>query len=131
MAVFENNEFYSMQELVRICIQEDKIDKKLQICFNLCQMLTGMTLDEPMVKVVKKMQGFTQRLLTDPEFRRAVHRRNALMEREPITYFGETIAKDDMYDFDEELEKDITSIDFEITTYLGNVLGWIQQQTGF
>jgi hypothetical protein len=131
MAVFENNEFYSMQELVRICIQEDKIDKKLQICFNLCQMLTGMTLDEPMIKVVKKMQGFTQKLLTDADFRRAIHRRNALMEREPITYFGDQVAKDDMYDFDEDLEKDVTSIDFEVTTFLGNVLGWIQQQTGF
>jgi len=120
-----------MQELVRICIQQDKIDKKLQICFNLCQMLTGMTLDESMTKVVKKMQSFTQRLLTDADFRRAIHRRNALMEREPIIYFGETVAKDDMYDFDEQLEKDVTSIDFEMTTFLGNVLGWIQQQTGF
>ena len=131
MPTYEDNEFYAMQELVRVCIQQDRVDKRLQICFNLCQMLTQMQLDDTMTKTVRETSKFCQKLLTNAEFRRAILRRNALMEREPITYFGDETAKDDMYDFDEQLEKDLTEIDFKITTFLGNVLTYIQQQTGF
>jgi hypothetical protein len=72
------------------------------------------------------MRNFIQDLLTNPQFRRAVNKRTALMEREPITYFGDMLEKGDMYDFDNELEEDLTIIDFKITTFIGNVLRFIQ-----
>jgi len=118
-----------MQELVKMCHTQAKPDIKLQICYNLCQMLDNQQMDEDMTKEVKEMGKFTQDLLTNPEFRRAVHKRTALMEREPITYFGEETLKNDQYDYDEDLEKDLTTIEFRITTFLGNVLRWLQEQS--
>jgi len=123
-----DNEFYAMQELVKTCQLSNQTDKRLEMTHNLCQMLDTQTLDENMTKMVKSMEQYTQGLLTDPEFRRNVHKRHALMEREPITYFGDSMLKDDPYDFDETFEKKITEIEFKITIFLGNVLAFIQDQ---
>jgi len=128
MGYFQDNEFYQMTELVKTCQLSNQVDKRLEMVHNLCQMLSTQTLEEDMEKEVKNMERYTQVLLTDPKFRRNVHKRQALMEREPITYFGEETLKDDPYDFDEKFEKEITNIEFKITTFLGNVLAFIQNQ---
>lgn len=128
MAYFQDNEFYQMTELVKTCQLSNQTDKRLEICHNLCQMLNTITLDEDMTKLIKNMEKFTQEKLTDAKFRKKVHKRHALMEREPITYFGEETMKSDPYDFDEDFEKEITAIEFRITTFLGNVLAFIQEQ---
>ena len=128
MAFFQDNEFYQMTELVKSCQVLLRTDKRLEICHNLCQMLHTQQLDTNMESQVKKMERFTQDLLTSPEFRKAVHKRQALMEREPITYFGDEFPKQDAFDFDEKFEREITNIEFKITIFLGNVLAYIQEQ---
>jgi hypothetical protein len=129
MAYFQDNEFYQMTELVKSCQSSNQVDKRLEIAHNLCQMLSTQTLDEDMDKEVKNMEKYTRTLLTDSKFRKNVHKRQALMEREPITYFGEDLQKDDAYDFDAEFEEHITEIEFKITTFLGNVLAFVQEQS--
>ena len=128
MAYFQDNEFYQMGELIKTCQLSNQTDKRLEIIHNICQMLGTQTLDEGMTKMIKSMEKYSQDLLTDPNFRKAVHKRYALMEREPITYFGDELLKGDSYDFDEQFEKKITEIEFRITTFLGNVLAFIQEQ---
>ena len=128
MAYFQDNEFYAMQELVKTCQLSSQIDKRLEMCHNLCQMLNTQTLDENMTRLIKNMEKFTQELLTDPQFRKSVHKRYALIEREPITYFGDETLKGDGYDFDEAFERSITEIEFKITIFLGNILAFIQDQ---
>lgn len=128
MGLFEGD-FGTVQELVRYCHTLDRPDKRLQICMNICQMLEASELDEDMKAVVKKMRKFAQDLLTNPKFRKAVYKRDALMSIEPITYFGDEVPKGDQYDYDQELEEDITVIDFKIVTFLGNVLHYIQNQS--
>lgn len=130
MAGYDSNEFYYMQELVRMCITFKEIDKRLQICFNLCQMMADMTLDEGATKFVKDMQAYSQKKLMDADFRKRIFRRQALMEREPIAYFEDAAPKDDVYDFDADLEKEVTEVDFKVTTFIGNVSSWIQGQSG-
>jgi len=130
MGNYDSNEFYYMQELVRMCITFKEIDKRLQICFNLCQMMVDMTLDEKATKFVKDMQAYSQKKLMDADFRKKIFRRAALMEREPIAYFEDGNPKDDIYDFDAELEEEVTEVDFKVTTFVGNVSSWIQGQSG-
>jgi hypothetical protein len=119
-----------MGELIKTCQMSNQTDKRLEICFNICQMLQTQGLDETLTKEVNKMGKFVQDLLTDPEFRRQIHKRHALMEREPVTYFGDPVLKDDMYDYDDKFEKQVTNIEFRITTFLGNVLAFIQENQG-
>jgi hypothetical protein len=130
MGIYQDNEYYAMQELVKTCQLSSQTDKRLEMCYNLCQMLSTQAADPKMEKEVKQMGKFTQELLTSHKFRRLIHKRHALMEREPITYFGDEILKDDMYDYDEEFEKQVTNIEFKITTFLGNVLAFIQENQG-
>lgn len=125
-----DNEFYVLTELVKTCQINNMVDKRLEMTHNLCQMLSTQQLDEAMTKMVKSMERYTQDLLMNPNFRRSVHKRHALMEREPIVYFGDNVLKDDAYDYDEELEKKITEVEFKITTFLGNVLAYIQKEQG-
>jgi len=128
VAYFADNEYYLMSELIKNCQSSNRTDQRLELVHNICQMLASQTLDEEMTKLIKNMEKFTQEKLTDAKFRKKVHKRHALMEREPITYFGEETMKSDPYDFDEEFEKEITAIEFRITTFLGNVLAFIQEQ---
>jgi len=130
MGIYQDNEYWQMGELIKTCQMSNQTDKRLEICFNLCQMLQTQQLEPAMEKEVNKMGTFIQKLLTDPDFRRQIHKRHALMEREPVTYFGDNILKDDMYDYDDEFEKKVTSIEFQITTFLGNVLAFIQENQG-
>lgn len=128
MAYFQDNEFYQMTELVKTCQMSNQVDKRLELCHNLCQMLSTQKLTEDMEKEVRNMERYSQGFLTDPKFRKSIHKRQALMEREPITYFGDDTLKSDGYDYDEQLENQITTIEFKITTFLGNVLGFIQEE---
>jgi hypothetical protein len=129
MAYFGDNEFYSLLEQVKLCQTQQRPDIKLEICLVICQMLGTQALNEDLTNETKKMEKFVRDLLTSAEFRRKVHKRQALIEREPITYFGQDTLKDDEYDFDEQLEKDITAIEFKVTTFLGNVMAFIQEQS--
>lgn len=128
MTYFGENEFFMMLDQIKMCQTQQRVDTKLEIISVVCQMLQTQPLDEDMVNEIKKMDKFARDLLTDPEFRKKVHKRHALIEREPITYFGAITLKDDEYDFDEKLENEITSIEFRITTFLGNALAYIQEQ---
>lgn len=130
MGIYQDNEYYQMGELIKTCQMSNQTDKRLEICFNICQMLQTQGLDETLTKEVNKMGKFVQDLLTDPDFRRQIHKRHALMEREPVTYFGDPVLKDDMYDYDDKFEKQVTNIEFRITTFLGNVLAFIQENQG-
>jgi hypothetical protein len=128
MTYLGENEFYMMLEQVKVCQTQQRPDIKLEVVAVLCQMLQTQPLDDDMAEEIKKMEKFTKGLLTNPEFRRKVNKRQALIEREPIVYFGQETLKDDEYDFDEELEKDLTDIQFKITTFLGNIMAYIQEQ---
>jgi hypothetical protein len=128
MSYFGDNEFSMMLDQVKLCQTQQRPDIKLEIVIVICQMLQTQPLEDDMVAEIKKMEKFARDLLTSPEFRRKVHKRMALIEREPIIYFGDEALKDDPYDFDETLENDITAIDFKITTFLGNVMSYIQEQ---
>ena len=123
-------ELRTVAELVKLCITLDRIDKKLQISYNICQIFENMDTNEEMKKETKEMSKFSQNLLMNAEFRKAVFKRTALMDREPVTYFGDEILKGDQYDYDENLEKDLTVIDFRITTFLGNIMRFVQSATG-
>jgi hypothetical protein len=128
MAFYGDDEFYTMKELIKAVQSSNQTDKRLEMVHNICQMLTTQTLSEDMEKEVKNMEKFSQGLLTDPKFRKGIHKRQALMEREPITYFGDSVMKDDPYDYDDKFEEQVTIIEFKITTFLGNVLAFIQEQ---
>jgi hypothetical protein len=125
MAYFEG-EYSTVQELIRYCHTLDRPDKKLQICMNICQMLEAVEMNEDLRKEIDKMRKFAQDLLTNTKFRKAIYKRDALMNIEPVTYFGDDVPKGDMYDYDMELEEDVTVIDFKIVTFLGNVLKFMQ-----
>lgn len=128
MSYFGENEYYMMLDQVKLCQTQQRPDIKLEIVAVICQMLQTQPLEDEMSADIKKMEKFARELLTNPDFRRKVHKRQALIEREPIIYFGQETLKDDEYDFDEALEKDITAIDFRVTTFLGNVMAYIQEQ---
>ena len=128
MSYFGENEYYMMLDQVKLCQTQQRPDIKLEIVIVICQMLQTQPLEDEMSVDVKKMEKFARDLLTNPDFRRKVHKREALIEREPIVYFGSDTLKDDEFDFDETLEKDITAIDFKVTTFLGNVMAYIQEQ---
>lgn len=130
MAYFGDNEFYQLTEQVKLCENQTRPEIKLEICMVICQMLSTQALDESMSAEIKKMQTFTTKLLTDPAFRRKCSKRQALVEREPITYFGQDTLKGDEFDFDEEFEQKITDIQFKVTTFLGNVMAFIQGEQG-
>ena len=127
MAFYDNNEYYQLGEQVKMAITQTRPDMKLQITSIICQMLDSQELDDKMRKAVDEMAKYCQKYLQNPAFRKAVHKRHALMQKEPIIYFGDD-PKGDYYDFDEGLEKELTAIEFKITTFLGNVMAWIQEQ---
>lgn len=129
MAYFGDNEFYQLTEQVKLCQTQIRPDTQLEIVMVICKMLSTQSLDEDMDKEVRQMEQFVQKLLTNPQFRRDVNKRQALIEREPITYFGDELLKGDQYDFDEKLEKELTAIEFRVTTFLGNVMAFIQEQS--
>jgi hypothetical protein len=129
MTYFGENEFYMMLDQVKLCQTQIRPDIKLQIVLVICQMLQTQPLDDDMLGEIKKTEKFARDYITDPEFRRKINKRQALIEREPIVYFGDEMLKDDAYDFDADLEKNITDIEFKITTFLGNVLSYIQEQS--
>lgn len=124
--MFDDTQNELLIELVKLCTAQDRVDKKLAIAYNITQILQKQQLSEQMQKEVSKQSGFCQQLLTNPKFRKAVYKRSALMEREPVVYFGDEVVKGDYFDFDEELERDITEIEFRITTFLGNVMSYVQ-----
>ena len=128
---YMDGEFGTVQELIRYCHTLSRPDKKLQICMNICQMLEGGELTDEMNTLIDKMRKFCQDLLKNPKFRKAVYKRDALLKLEPITYFGDSIPKGDQYDYDKELEEDITVIDFKIVTFLGNILKYLQGEKLF
>jgi hypothetical protein len=123
-----DNEFYQLTEQVRMCQTQLRPDIKLEICHIICQMLLTQPLDDDLQKEVTGMEKYIRTFLTNSNFRRDVNKRQALIEREPITYFGDELLKGDQYDFDEKLEKELTTIEFRITTFLGNVMSFIQEQ---
>ena len=129
MTYFGENEFYMMLDQVKLCQTQQRPDIKLEIVAVICQMLQTQPLEDDMADEIKKMEKFVGGLLTNSNFRKKVHKREALIAREPITYFGDDTLKDDPYDFDEKLENEITAIDFKITTFLGNVMAFIQEQS--
>lgn len=128
--IFEE-ELANVKELIKMCIQENRADRKLQICHNICQIMEEPELPKELKKELGEMEKFSKDLLTNPQFRRAVNKRTALMEREPVTYFGQELPKGDEYDFDEELENEITAIDFRITLFVGRILKHIQMSGEF
>jgi len=127
MAFYDSNEYYQLVEQCKMCISANRPDMKLQIALIVCQMLDSQELEDKMRKAVDEMSKYCQKYLQNPTFRRLVHKRTALMQKEPIIYFGDE-PKGDYYDFDEALEKELTAIDFKITTFLGNVMAWVQEQ---
>lgn len=129
MTYFGENEFYMMLDQVKLCQTQQRPDIKLEIVAVICQMLQTQPLEDDMANEIKKMEKFVRDLLTNVDFRKRVHKRQALIEREPIIYFGDETLKDDAYDFDEKLENEVTAIDFKVTTFLGNVMAFIQEQS--
>ncbi len=127
-----DEEMDSVTDLVKMALttEERFVLRKLQIVMNICQMLEAMELNPDFKKDADKMKEFAQNLLLKTDFRRAVFKRTALMEREPIVYFGDVVAKEDYYDYDEALENDLTQIDFAIARFLGNVLKQVQAMQG-
>ncbi len=130
MAFYGDDEFFSIKELIKSCQVSNHTDKRLEMCNNLCKMMMTQTLSEGMDREIRLMEKYTQALLTDYKFKKKVYKRQALTEREPITYYGDDLIKDDPYDYDEEFEREITMIEFKITTFLGNILAFIQEQGG-
>jgi len=125
-----DNEFYQLSELLKSCQMSGQVDKRLELANILCRVMITQPLNEDMEKLVKGMEKYTQNLLTSPTFMKNVHKRQALREREPITYYGGGALKDDEYDYDEDFEKQITEIEFKITTFLGNIWAFVQEQGG-
>lgn len=121
-----DDEFRNVEDLINLCYAQTRVDVKLQIVFNICQILGEQEWDKSFTKDIKQMSKFVQNLLLDNKFRRAIHRRSALIDREPIIYFGDDTPKGDMYDYDETLENDITHIEFAITRFLGTTLKNLQ-----
>lgn len=123
-----DNEFYQLGELLKGCQISNQVDKRLELTSIICRVMLTQTLDEPMEKMIREMEKYTRTLLTDSQFMKKVHRRHALSEREPITYYGGGSLKDDEYDYDEPFEKQIVEIEFKITTFLGNIWAFIQSE---
>ena len=125
MSIFEDD-YQSLQPLIKMCSDAEKINIRLRIVHNICQVLLGNKMDKQFEKEVQMMAEFSREKLLNHEFMKAVHKRNALILGEPITYFGDDVPKGDMYDYDEELEKDINELDFMITAFIGKTMKHIQ-----
>lgn len=128
--IFEE-ELQNVQSLIKMCVQLDRIDKKLQICHNICQIMDGTELPKKVDKEVSDMRKFSKNLLINPEFIKNVNKRWALLEQEPVTYFGDDIPKGDMFDYDPEFEDELNAINFKITEFMGDIMKHIQLSMEF
>lgn len=125
--MFNDNQFSSVKSNIQSIYVEDEIDKKLQLCLGICEMMFTVQMDADTERIVRKMSNYSQKLLNDTQFRKAIWKRTAIIKTESITYFGDDLQKGDMYDYDETLEKDIVKIDFEITNFIATIQAFIMK----
>jgi hypothetical protein len=125
--MFNENQFDSIKTNIQNIYNADEVDKKLQLCMGICEMMLTQQLSPDTESIIKRMSSYSQRLLKDEKFRKAIWKRNAIVKMEAMTYFGDDLQKGDMYDYDESIERDIVKIDFEITSFVANVQSHIMR----
>lgn len=112
-----NQQEYTYENWISQFKSMTKLSEQLQFILLILNSLEGDSQEQFYNELTKFEEYFT-----DQEFMRKVKARDALIDSNPAEYYGRDFGEDDPYQYDQELEKNITEISMDILTTLGRVI---------